>query len=130
MGSAPFFMPRPEKGGRLSAGEQLGTACGSLGPVGLAHQPWGAGRFAAEFTVMCVLASAGGSTSHSSAGKVAEFPQHQSHPAGTEALDDVKREHEAATATRRTVLQQLVTKAPASLPHPTQVFIFHSSEFF
>lgn len=72
----------------------------------------------------------GGSTSHGSAGKVAEFPQHQSHPAGTEALDDVKREHEAATATKRTELQPLVTKAPASLPHPTQVFIFHSSEFF
>lgn len=71
----------------------------------------------------------GGSTSHGSAGKVTEFPQHQSHPAGTEALDDVKREHEAATATRRTVLQPLVTKAPASLPHPTQVFIFHSIEF-
>ena len=71
----------------------------------------------------------GGSKSHGSAGKVAELPQHQSHPAGTAAPDDVKREHEAATAAGRTVLQQLVTKAPASPPHPTQVFIFHSSEF-
>ena len=53
---------------------------------------------------------------HSSAGKVAEFPQHQSHPAEASTLDDVKREHEAATAARRTVLQQLVTKAQASPP--------------
>uniref|UniRef100_A0A8C6HKQ3 UBC core domain-containing protein n=1 Tax=Mus spicilegus TaxID=10103 RepID=A0A8C6HKQ3_MUSSI len=52
-----------------------------------------------------------------------------SHPVGTVAPDDAKREHEAATAARRTALQQLVTKAPASPPHPTQVFIFHSSEF-
>ena len=52
-----------------------------------------------------------------------------SYTTGTVELNDVKREHEAATAAGRTVLQQLVTKAPASPPHPTQVFIFHSSEF-
>jgi hypothetical protein len=54
----------------------------------------------------------GGSKSHGSAGKVAELAQYQSHPARTVVPDNVKREHEAATATRRTVLQQLVTRPP------------------
>ncbi|EGW13290.1 Ubiquitin-conjugating enzyme E2 variant 1 [Cricetulus griseus] len=45
---------------------------------------------------------------------VLESGRIQSHLAGSSELDDVKREHEAATAARRTVLEQLVTKAPVS----------------
>lgn len=53
---------------------------------------------------------------HIAAGKAAEFPKPRSHPIGALALDDVKREHEADTATRRTVLKQLATKTPATSP--------------